>query len=186
MHTLCELTGAHKLLVMPMSKLEVASHVALIIVSVVALGVIIEHRRTAGTDVEKKETQLVGKTLGPPAPWGQSHETLVVAMTTHCPFCLKSMSLYRALNEFSVKRGAPALAFVVVSPEPKEVVEKFLTDKHFRAFTVYHADLAALGVSSTPTVLLVDQRGVIRKAYLGQLRGHREVELLNLINRGQS
>jgi len=165
-----------------MSKLEGASHICVIVVCVLVGYVLVDQRffpkrpslparATAreGGLVAGKRADIWG------IDWAAARLNLVVAMTTRCKYCLASMPLYHRLGEMSKAGGAVGL--FVVSSEPAETVSAFLANEKVNARKVLEVPLGSFGVTATPTMLLVDPAGLIKKTYVGKLSAAQEEDL---------
>ena len=167
-----------------MSRLEGAAYVSIIVVCAVALYSLISPRfdRPSRIRAEASESALVGKPvhLGG-IPWAESHTALVLAITSQCPYCLRSLPLYRRLDRLA-RDGKQGVSLFVVSPEPTETIQTFLSDEQIKPLKVLHSSLAALGVQATPTLLIIDQSGIVRRVFVGQLNEQREGQLMDALD----
>jgi len=168
-----------------MSKLERGAYVSMIVVSMAALYSLVLSgfsRRVHAPAKPVVETGLVGKKLRLDAvPWSQSQTAIVLAITSQCPYCLRSLPLYRKLDKI-VRESHSSVSLFVVSPEPLPVMEGFLADEQIKPGKVFHSPLAEVGLRATPTVLLVDESGTVRHVFVGQLDEAKERQLLALLN----
>lgn len=135
-----------------------------------------------GQPVPAFETRLLdGKTLGAKALKGKA--VLVVFWATWCPSCQKELPELQALYEKHRGRGFEILAISVDAD--RFTVEEFWKD-HDYAFPVamrVPAHTQAFGpVKATPTLYLVDRKGVLRMARIGGLGQDKlEAKLLPLL-----
>lgn len=145
-----------------MSLLERTTHLCLIAVSVIAGYVLIEHRA-----VDRKRTEtFVGKRVSLPDGSFRSRN-VVVLLSTHCRFCRESAPLYRQLSAAAAGNSASA-SFIVLTFEPIDQMKAFLDRLGIGASEVAVVP-DSLGARVTPTMLLVDQRGVVVDAMVGEL-----------------
>jgi hypothetical protein len=137
--------------------------------------------RRASPRAKLSETALVGKPLHLGGVlWEQSPTTLVLAITSHCPYCLRSLPLYRRLDKLA-QDGNQGVWLFVVSPESTRTMEAFLSDEQIKPRKILRSSLAEIGVSATPTLLIVDQSGTVRHVFVGQLDEQRERQLMGLL-----
>ena len=94
-----------------------------------------------------------------------SNGTLVMALSTTCTFCRQSVSFYQQL----VAASHPEKTHIVaIFGEPAERVRAYLTSEHLTDLAdVRQADFASLGLSATPTLILVDRNGVVKQVWTG-------------------
>lgn len=163
-----------------MSKLEKAAYVSMITVCVTALYFLISSglgRRKSALTEPQTEAKLIGTPLRlDAAPWGESQRSVVLAITSQCPFCLRSLPLYRKLDK-AIRASRPDISLFVVSSEPRTTMEAFLEDEQIKTKRVFHSSLGALGITATPTALIVDRSGIVRHVFVGQLDEAKEREL---------
>lgn len=170
-----------------MSKLERATHICLIGLSVIAGGLLLERRfappRPASPASGSSSVSLVGKHLDVPGlNWKASRLNAVLFMNTHCHFCKESMPFYKRLA--GVKQAEQAgFTFSVLSSERAGDVKAFLSKEGVAVDGVYQADSAA-GLRSTPTLLLVDGSGSVRRVFVGALDASRQERVLSLVRAG--
>ena len=162
-----------------MSRLEKATHVCLITLCCVATFFLIQAkvsgRARPGADVGAR---YVGKTLNlPGAQWSGSRLNAVLVLSSTCKFCRASAPLYRQIVSIRNERHGD-LSLTAVAQEPLESLRAYIAEDGFAVDNVYQADLHAQGLGGTPTVLLVDRRGVIREAFLGHLNETHEKKLI--------
>jgi hypothetical protein len=173
-----------------MSNLEKLTHTALILVSATALIVLVHHEffSSAPSSTADPAAKLVGRRLdfsGFVAPSGAG-VALVVVAKSDCVFCVASLPLYREVDRL---RGTTPgrLSLYFATPEPEERFRRFIEKADIAAdkiTSVKAADLARMGIIGTPTVLVVDSSGRIRKAYSGKMGNEEESELLETAKNG--
>lgn len=112
--------------------------------------------------------------------WSAHQRTLVLALRTDCEYCEASMPFYKRLAAAAREEGA---VFGVLSAFPQDAaeVERLQSRVGLQMRTVANADLHALGVSGTPTLILVDSRGTVLKTWTGQLASVGEWEVVQAL-----
>jgi hypothetical protein len=133
-------------------------------------------RQTRGGE----EGGLVGQTLDPLPGynWSSYRKTLVIAIRRGCPYCDASMPFYRQLGEQERNNALGAHALLVMPNDPA-TGSRLLREHDVDVEAVFGQPLAALNVSGTPTLLLVDSGGRIQRTWVGQLPPRAEREVLN-------
>jgi hypothetical protein len=99
---------------------------------------------------------------------------VLLALSTSCRYCRESASFYRALAQ-SVD-GAEDL--VAVFPQGQAEVDDYLRDASVYIHVVPNLALVSLGVSSTPTLMLLSSTGVVQDVWMGRLNGRGQQEVL--------
>jgi hypothetical protein len=168
-----------------MTRLETVTHVALIGVCCLAAALLIEHRFfPASQDDESAEPDPVGqKVVLPGADWNAAPFSVVLQISSTCPYCNASMPFYRRLTA-ARQSAATKLPLIVASPDAVAVIRKHLEDEQVTVDRVLHSGLQAFAVV-TPTVYVVDSKGVVRRAFVGELDAAGEKQLLAIVQTGK-
>jgi glutaredoxin/rhodanese-related sulfurtransferase len=92
--------------------------------------------------------------------WRNARRHLIVAVSSTCPYCKADAGLYRALAELAAADAE--LQMIVVGNEKQDALRRWLKDNGITARKVISLPSPqTLGIRSTPTLLIVDARGVI-------------------------
>lgn len=144
-------------------RLEVLSNVAVIIAAVVLVTILV--RREWPSPQPGSAASLQGKTIDFAALNGTpAKRSLIMFISETCHFCEKEMPFYRTLRE-TLPSGT---SLVAVFPQHESDPGNFLAARSVQVDHVSSSDaLAHIGVMSTPTLLLVDQRGTVKRAWVG-------------------
>jgi len=116
-----------------------------------------------------------GETLSLPVPEDPERRTLVLALSTDCPYCRASLPFYRRVSALSDKRMVRTLALF---PSSERIGSEYLASERLTVDFVRQADLSALGIVAVPTVVLVDAKGRIEQTWTGKLSDSQEKQLL--------
>ncbi len=120
----------------------------------------------------------VGSTLSvPDVDFAAADRTLVMVLSTQCGFCTDSAPFYRRL----AAAGHGRTRLVAVFPQDLVVAREFLAGLGVSVAGVVRAPVSAVGVRGTPTLVLVDQRGVVQKSWIGRLTPDGEAEVFNAV-----
>jgi hypothetical protein len=126
---------------------------------------------------------LVGRRLEVPGiNWKSSRVNAVLFMSTQCHFCQASAPFYRELD--LTRRASPAVSLLVLSGKPTDIVRKYLTSEHIAPDGIYTLRSIVSGLSGTPTMLLVDAGGIVRRSVVGQLTAAQQKEFLDALKAG--
>ncbi|MGH9733814.1 MAG: TlpA family protein disulfide reductase [Candidatus Acidiferrales bacterium] len=115
---------------------------------------------------------------GQPVPisgvdWSKARHTLVLALQIGCHFCADSAPFYKGL----LKEQTGGWQAVAVLPQRVEQSNAYMRAEGYSISQVRQMDLGAIGVSGTPTLLLVDQKGNLEKEWVGELQPSGENEV---------
>lgn len=106
--------------------------------------------------------------------WHENQRTLVLYISTTCRYCNESAAFYRSLL---AKAGRNA-KFIAVLPQTVTEARQHLKSQELNIEEIFNASLTSIGVSATPTLLLVDQNGVVSDSWRGKLKADKEAEVL--------
>ncbi len=148
-------------------KLELATNI-MVIASVIVFGYIVWHSFTSRAK-SAPEQPSVGTVLPalPGYSWGDHSQTLLLALRTGCHFCEDSMPFYRQLLNVE-KRGKSNAHLVSVLPDGEMDATHLMRDAQLDVPMVAFFPLGRLHVSGTPTLILVDGKGSVEKAWVGE------------------
>jgi len=159
--------------------LEVAANISIIIVAVVI--VIVFARNYFSASKTSPPTIAAGaKLTGEPVNWHDSPKNVVLVLSTTCHFCKESSGFYRKLVE-DCRSHARTVAFF---PQTPQEAQAYLNAENVQVDEIKHADFQSLQVGGTPTLLLVDSKGIVQKVWLGKLSEAKEKEVLDQSCRG--
>jgi hypothetical protein len=161
-------------------KLEIATNIAILIVATLATVVLARNflfpRTTNG---ERPPSVAVGTTLSVPGfDWRANGTTVVLALSTNCHFCSESAPFYRRLAEELSRRRVHLTA---VLPQNADESSDYLRALQLAFGDVRQIPLRTLQIRGTPTLLLVDERGVVRNVWEGKLTAEREQQVLEAV-----
>ncbi len=154
----------------------------ILLVAFLCLSAAAQAQAKVGEAVPSFDTQLLdGKTLTAQALKGKV--VLVVYWATWCPPCQRELPELQALYEKHRGKGFEILALSIDAD--KFTVEEFWKDHDylFPVAMIAPAHIQALGkVKATPTLHLIDRKGVLRLVHLGPMGQDKlEVRLLPLL-----
>jgi hypothetical protein len=120
--------------------------------------------------------KLPGETQANPQP------TLVLALSKNCHFCQVSVGFYQKLTAF--KNSSPqGLRMVAVLPEKQEEAEIYLREHRIEADEVISMEVTKLGVSGTPTLLLLDEQNKLEELWVGKLDESQESQVIERLKK---
>jgi thioredoxin-related protein len=169
------------------SKLDVAANVAIIALCLVVGAVLIKNHFLTPTPAAPpsavdREAEIEGKASPELASLAATHDAdrmVVVALAPGCRFCTESMPFYKRLIEERDAQGAgvPVIA-TVASEEMIEGERQVMDEAQVSPDDLVALSLGDVGVSGTPTLLLVDRDGTVLEAWIGMQQPDGEEEIL--------
>jgi hypothetical protein len=166
---------------------EVCANVAIIVVALAIVAVLYRSYRLPSTTVSTTEQK---KPSGPMkgtklevsgVDWSQSKSTLVLALQKGCHFCTESAPFYQQLMQQVSKQND--LRILAVFPQSPDDARSYLEGLNVHVGEIKQSGLAVIGVNGTPTLILVDQQGIVQQSWIGRLSPDREAEVLRLLKR---
>lgn len=109
--------------------------------------------------------------------WNTAKFTLVLALHVGCPHCENEMPFYEELLRLSQQNKIHAQV-VAFFPDSKTEVAGEFSDRLVGLTKVTSVDLASLRVHGTPTGIVVDNVGVVRYLWVGELTSEEENSLI--------
>jgi hypothetical protein len=170
-------------------KIETTANVATIIVAVLLSTVLIKLYVLPGRAESKapvvsapevvRGKNLDGRLLG--VDWAKNHRTLVLAISTTCHFCNESVPFFRTLGP-----AGKDVKMLAVLPQPVNEARQYLSTAGVRVDDVRQAPLNTLGVRGTPTLLLVNDAGVVTDVWVGKLQPDQETQVLTALGKNMT
>lgn len=160
-------------------KIEVAANLAILVVAVLVAAVAVKRFWFSGSDASGVTAGSHISISG--VDWRKNHESLVFALSPQCHFCTESAQFYQRLVK---EAGAsPGTRLVGVFPEQVDSGERYLESLGVHLDEVRRESFPRLGIEATPTLLWVDQDGVVSHVWIGKLTPEKEAEVLSNIRR---
>lgn len=161
-------------------KLELAANLAIVVVVLAIVGVLGYKFFSVASPPDPPEFVEVqaGENLELPGiDWAQNKQTLIVAISSDCSFCVESAPFYdRLIKKLSESNSTKLVA---VFPHSVEQGRAFLKEHSLEIAQVMRVDLASARILGTPNIYLADERGVIKNAWPGKLPTEKEAEVLS-------
>ncbi|HMH43181.1 MAG TPA: collagen-like protein [Pyrinomonadaceae bacterium] len=131
---------------------------------------------TQRRDMQQLENQTIGTKLTlANVNWAKNRQTLLLVLQEGCHFCAESAPFYQKLTREKI------LGTRIVAVLPQKVSESsvYLKRLGISVDAIRQAPLSSLTASGTPTLILVDDKGVAQAVWVGRLQPQREAEVLN-------
>jgi thioredoxin-related protein len=163
-------------------KIEIAANLAIIITALLLSMVMAKHYLTQSSEQKHKDeiTDLSEQTITgeniklPDINWQSNKKTLLLALSTTCHFCTDSSPFYERLT-----KEAKTTHLIAVFPQSIEDSRLYLDRHRIRIDDIRQSSLSSLGVQGTPTLLLVDDKGIVLSTWVGKLSADKEAEVLS-------
>jgi hypothetical protein len=160
-------------------KIEIVANLAIIAVACLLAFVLVRNyvsKKEAGHSIEQSESQSFKGVKLPSLgiDWRQSKQTLVLAISDTCHFCTESAPFYQKLVQTKGNTRT-----VAVLPQSVQAGQEYLRRLGVSVDEIRQLGLNTIGVQGTPTLLLVDDSGVVTDAWVGELSSEKQGEVLS-------
>ena len=91
---------------------------------------------------------------------------LILFLSTTCHYCVSRIPFYNRL-QYIARESHAARALYAIFSEPSEAVEAFKIGSRLDIDSLVSLDFRSLGVRSTPTTLLIDKEGIVKRFWIG-------------------
>lgn len=155
-------------------KLEVFAHIAVIITALLLCTVLVKKyffptKQTPAaipSQLTAPHRINIGEKLSVAGiDWSQHELTLVLALSTSCRFCTERASFYQALENEKTAN----VRLIAVLPQERDESRNYLTKLAVHVSDIARAPLGSIGVTGTPTLILVDKNGQVKQSGRGKL-----------------
>lgn len=166
-------------------RIEFIANLSIIIVAILLSSVLIKnhlftnHKIQNTNPVSKADTQVQKgtKISLPDVDWQKHEQTLLLALSTTCRYCSESNVFYQQLT----KERSNNTGIIAILPQSIEESKKYLESHGVSVDEIKQARLDSIGVSSTPTVILVDSSGTVKDSWIGKLLKTDEAQVLSQV-----
>ena len=162
-----------------LKRIETLANVSIIVVSLLLGTILVKRYVLSPASASQPTPPKAGSRVNlPDVDWRSKRQTVLVVLKPGCHFCSASAPFYSRLSEEAARKE---IQLVAVLQEPVGVSQAYLSEQKIPIAAVRQADLSALNVRGTPTVLLVDRNGLLVRAWTGKLTPDGEAELLKML-----
>lgn len=159
-------------------KIEFLSNIAILLVAIILGIVLVKHYILESPGpMDVKPVSAGTKISLPDMDWSTSRQTLLIVLSQGCHFCAESVPFYQRVTQEA--KGRSDIQLVAVLPQPPSEGQKYLDDLGVSIKNIKQATLSSIQVKGTPTLLLVDNKGVVTGAWAGKLPPGKEDEVIS-------
>ena len=168
-------------------KLEAAANASIILLAAVASMVLVKNSFLKPAPVAAKPASRISESVPPAGTrislpgvnWGASERNLIVALSTNCHFCSESSPFYQRLA--SEAQQSHAFRLIGVLPQESSEGSKYLEGMGVKMDQVVQSPLESIRTRGTPTLILVDNNGVVRQTWVGRLTPDKESDVIRSV-----
>lgn len=164
-----------------LKKTELIANIAIIVVALL-LGVVLVKRylltsNDAATARPDPRIPAGTKAALTGVDWAKNGQTLLLVLSRDCHFCTESAPFYQRLTRETA--GQTNVHLIALFPQTPEEGKKYLDNLGVSISEIRQAAPTSTGAGGTPTLILVDQNGVVKNSWVGKLSAPEENEVLN-------
>jgi peroxiredoxin len=170
-------------------KLETLTNVAVLILCVVMIGVVVHgwfvsRRAVPKVAAHSDSGYRAGERLEalPGVDLKGAKRTLILFLKTTCQFCSKSTPFYKELGQLARNRSGQ-IRLVAMGPDAEADLRAFLEAHGVAIDTVVSVSLTRTRVPGTPTLVLIDDRGVVLNQWVGLLAPEQQEQVISTLSR---
>lgn len=161
-----------------LKKLEILTNICVILVAVATLIVLVSRSRGGGVGQQRvfrpgDQVKISG------ISWDTASANVLIAMQIGCHWCEASAGFYKRMVN-SKNNGVRLLA---VFPQAESISRAYLSSLGVAIDEVHQADFSQLGITGTPTIMIVDSQGKLGASWQGKLSTAQEDDLLGRLAR---
>jgi hypothetical protein len=156
-------------------RVEVATNIAILCAFIMVAALAAQRLLSTRAGARDGQPAIGARVTLAGVDWSKADRTLVLALSTTCHFCSESAPFYKRLLTDASSHGVRALA---VLPQPIDSSRAYLAGLGVPLPNIIQRSLGEIDVAATPTLLIVDARGNIQKAWVGKLAADREEQVI--------
>lgn len=160
-------------------KLELISNVVVILLAIV-LGVALFTQYILpkqSTFPSNNTINFVGKELNiDGVDWSQNSKTIVLALSSNCGHCTTSLPFYQKLVRLTAQSNTKIVA---VFNQPLKEGQEYLAKHGVQINEIIQKDFKNINVKGTPTLIIVNDKGIITDYFVGAVNESREADILS-------
>ena len=159
-------------------RVELFANIAIILVAISLVVVLAKLFVFTGPASDSPQTNIGAKLSLPDIDWSKNNKNLLLVLTDSCKYCTESAPFYQHLVQERARRET----FRLIAVFPQPVVSdgrKYLNGLGVAIDDIRELSPAAIRIRGTPTLLLVNNAGVVTDEWLGKLPPEKEAEVLS-------
>jgi hypothetical protein len=158
---------------------ELAANIAIVVVALLVVAVVVKQNLLGSTGSSRHQVSAGEKISVPGVDWSSHDKTVVLAISQGCHFCSESAPFYQRLIQ-AVRANSDA-HLVAVLPQEDAEARRYVESLGLKIDDIRKVSLDSIGVAGTPTLILVDRGGMVKKVWVGQLPPEKEPEVMGSV-----
>lgn len=158
-------------------RVELFANIAIILVAISLVVVLAKRFVFTGSTSDSPQPNIGAKLSLPDVDWSKNNKNLLLVLSDSCKYCTESAPFYQHLVQERAQRETFRLT--AVFPQPVSVGRKYLNGLGVAIDDIRELSPGAIRIRGTPTLLLVNNAGVVTDEWLGKLPPETEAEVLS-------
>ena len=157
---------------------EALVNVSIVVVAILLGIVVVKNYLLPDKNPDLTDTLRISRGTGlsiPNVDWSKANQTVLLVLSESCHYCTDSAPFYRRLVERAGERSSRVIAAL---PEDLNTSKAYLNRLGVLVHDIVQVNPPSLGTRATPTVLLLDNSGIVKDVWVGQLSPEKEREVL--------
>jgi len=157
--------------------INILANITIIIVGAIVMVLLVKRQFFGESKFTSNKVQIGTRFPLDGVKWDQSDQTLFLALTEKCHFCTESAPFYRQLAEARYSQNR--IKVIVITPDEINEGKRYINSLGISVDEVKQVAYKPLGITDTPSVILVNGSGIVTGVWIGKLPPVREMEVLN-------
>lgn len=165
-------------------KLSLIANVAIIVVAFAAVVLmtrneIIARQIASAAKAQRQDpSALIGKQFPVAESWNTKKQTVVLALSVGCRYCASSAQFYKELISYAAQHQTNIIALL---PQAQADAVKYINQLGLDIPIIQQVEFRNIHVGGTPTLFVIDDKGVVEKVWQGQLQEDEQKKVLSAI-----
>lgn len=161
-------------------KIEVAANVAIIIVAVAISVVLVKIYFANANDSRPERIAAGSKLILEGLNWQKNERTLLIALQPGCSFCADSAPFYQSLLAKLIPQRKTSVVALVPDDIPN--ASNYPKELGITVDEIRQTSLTKAKILGTPTLVLVNNTGIVEKVWFGKLSSSQERDVIDYLN----
>lgn len=158
-------------------RIELLANILIILVSILLIAIFIQRFfYSDSTDIKSPNLPAIGSIFAPEGlDFSKNKKNIILVLRKTCRFCEESVPFYDQLARETQFRD---VRIVALMPSDLSEIRQYLDSAGLSKVEARQFSLESLGISATPTLIMVNESGIVLGAWVGKLSPEVEKEVI--------